>query len=724
MQFWNRISVAVLLCSSLLAACTNKETVRVEEKLLPPAKIEATATIQKNTVTFAKSSLGKLFIVMPIKTAASRSAAPEYIRSLVVSFEQSGDRIAVYNRSTDNLQSQIVADALIQTFPVVSETAENVVFDIGQGFVNLNLQEGLTITDPRIYSVQSQIVESKSENTLKVKDSFVKSLVLKDNAIQLVQDIRMVVPFKSYVELDPKTQKNVDKYTSVPKEVEQGATLAIEIKPYVSNEEFVVRNYDSQERFGYFINKVGKKNSDEREPLGQIARWDIAESRGPIRVLVAPEFPQPLREGVDASVRYWNKIFGRDVMQVEFDYKVEAFQPDRSIVVRWIQWDQGNGAFANIQTDPLTGESLRAIVYITSVFTADKMYVDGKPKSDDVVGMPGNGLCNLEFDAASVHKVNVVGEVMAHELGHVVGLRHNFAGTSNAPASDQEIAEAMDLIQKDGTVKPVALSSTVMDYPPAPAYSILGEYTKSNSLPYDAAAIEWGYFGKEVKRTANMYCADEHIMAANDAERKMLGCERRDLYKNVFFAERERILSKARYLVENAAFTLKLNLPRLRIDGLSSAVYYLSFSPGLSIEDSLYVATPEKIQPILVADDIVPDFLQGLSPYYYRAKDFYNSYSAPGDAKITSDLSEVGGMKAFVESLNPVKVYGENFFQNQVKDKKTIPLLVKAGLTEEEAAYLQANWLQAAIRLDQKEAAEAVAKTIDFTKLRKPEWKN
>ncbi|WP_413586800.1 zinc-dependent metalloprotease [Bdellovibrio sp. HCB274] len=720
MQFLNRTSVAVLLCSSLLMACT-KETVRVEEKLLPPAKIEATATIQKNTVSFAKSSLGKLFLLMPIKTAATRAAAPEYIRSMVVSFERNGDRIAVYNRSTDNLQSQIVADTLIQTFAVVSETAEDVVFDIGQGFVSINLQPGLDITDPRIYSVQSQLVESKSEKALQVKDSFVKSLVLKDNAIQLVQDIRMVVPFKSYVELDAKIQKKVE--SSIPKEVEQGATLAIEIKPYVSNEEFVVRNYDSQERFGYFINKVGKSNSDEREPLGQIARWDIAESRGPIRVLVAPEFPKNLREGVDSSVKYWNNIFGREVMKVEFDSKVEAFQPDRSIVVRWIQWDQGMGAFANIQTDPLTGESLRAIVYITSTFTADKLYVDGKPKSDNVVGMFG-GLCNLELDAAAIHKVNIVGEVMAHELGHVIGLRHNFAGTSNAPASDQEIAEAMALIEKDGTIKPVALSSTVMDYPPTPAYSVLGEYTKKNSLPYDTAAVEWGYFGKEVKRTANMYCADEHIAAGNDAERKILGCERRDLYNNVFFAARETILSKARYSVENAVFTLKLNLPQLRAIGLASAQYYFNFGPTLNFSDSLYTSVPEKLQPLLVVDDIVPEYLQGLNPYYYRAKDFYRSYQAPGDEKITNDLLAVGGMKAFVASLDPVKAFGENFFQNQVKDPKTIPLLIKAGLTQDEAVALQAAWLQAAIRLDQKEAAEAVNKVIDFTKLRKQEWKN
>ncbi|QLY26468.1 zinc-dependent metalloprotease [Bdellovibrio sp. KM01] len=721
MQFFNRTSVAVLLCSSLLMACT-KETVRVEEKLLPPAKIEATATIQKNTISFAKSSLGKLFMLMPIQTKASRAAAPEYLRSLLVSFERNGSRIAVYNRSTDNSQSDIVVDALIQTFEVVSETEDNVTFDIGQGFMSLNMQPGLDVVILETYPIQSQVIETKSENVLKLKDSFVKSLALKNNAIQLVQDVRVTRPFKPYVEIDPKIQKDLEEIGGIPTEVEQGATLAIEIKPYVSNENFVVRKYDSEQRFGFFINKVGKGSTETKEPLGQIARWDIAESRGPIRMLVAPNFPAHLREGVTHSANYWNKIFGREVLKVEFDSIIDAIQPDRTIVVRWIQWDEGNGAYANIQTDPLTGESLRAMVYITSAFTADKNYVEGRPKSGEVMGSSLRGLCDLEIDGSSIHKVNIVGEVMTHEVGHVLGLRHNFAGTANAPVSDQEIKEAVDKIIADGTVQPVAASSTVMDYPPTEVYSILGAYTKSNSLPYDKAAIEWGYYGKETPRIANMYCSDEHIMSVGLAERRFLGCERRDLYANVFFAEREKVLSAAKNIVANTVSALKYSFASLKVDDFKAAQYYFSFSPSLRIVSDLYEATPQKTQPLVIVDDVVPDYLSNLSPYATRKVGFYNSYDAPGDKKITSDLAVFGGMKAYLETLNPIKVFGEGFFQNQVKDPKTVKLLIAAGLTEEQALRVQAGWMIRAKSLDEKEAAEVVSKLVDLNKLRRPEW--
>lgn len=75
----------------------------------------------------------------------------------------------------------------------------------------------------------------------------------------------------------------------------------------------------------------------------------------------------------------------------------------------------------------------------------------------------------------------------AHEIGHVLGLRHNFSGsTLHSPAE----LEDSDLIRAQGMV------SSVMDYLPAnlaPVDRPQGDYFPTRLGPYDRWAIEYGY---------------------------------------------------------------------------------------------------------------------------------------------------------------------------------------------------------------------------------------
>jgi len=75
----------------------------------------------------------------------------------------------------------------------------------------------------------------------------------------------------------------------------------------------------------------------------------------------------------------------------------------------------------------------------------------------------------------------------AHEIGHVLGLRHNFSGsTLHSPAA----LENPDLIRRQGMV------SSVMDYLPANLATgdhPQGDYFPTRLGPYDHWAIEYGY---------------------------------------------------------------------------------------------------------------------------------------------------------------------------------------------------------------------------------------
>jgi len=282
----------------------------------------------------------------------------------------------------------------------------------------------------------------------------------------------------------------------------------------------------ADDRIGHFVTTT-HDFTDDSTPLTArhvINRWrleklhpelPVSEPKQPIVYWLDRNVPEKYRQSITEGILAWNAAFERIGIHNAIVVKQQGDQDRfdtmdaRHASVRWFVGSDVAFAIGPHQVDPRSGEILDADIAMSDVFARDARRV----ASEDGLTQPAAGAesrcayladseqeigfgmdlleARGELDPGSPRAEALaqayVRAIIMHEVGHTLGLRHNFRASTVYSLKQLQDPE---FTHKNG------MAGSVMDYTPlnlAVKGEQQGEYVASTLGPYDYWAIEYAY---------------------------------------------------------------------------------------------------------------------------------------------------------------------------------------------------------------------------------------
>lgn len=518
----------VLALTAALAACTKTEKQVVYQ--YPPAdtlqSFSTASCAKKNCIKINKSSLNKQFLL--IISGKSVAAVPEWmdLKPQIVVFQQSGSQVGMFALSTEAIFGNEDAKDLVQSFDIVGEDDTSVTFDWGQGFSALR-QEG-------VFDTEIDVGEDAPQSSLRVLNSFISDVSTTTELIEIHQVSKFEETKLTSVKENPFDPKDTGKPSLETSE--NTYNLTVQIYPYAKNPNFQPKEADKSRTVGFFVTKTATPEV-AADTKYMITKWDFSAPKGPVKYLISPNTPPEYLNSVREGILYWNKVFGFEAVTVEMAKSDRDVPPLHSVMVRWIPWEDAGFAYAQAQADPFTGEMLRGQLFMTPAFAHTKGYVKKlTPVINPMVACDFSKKFSLgEVDASNADEVRIaqddIRSTIAHETGHSLGLRHNFAASASVPMTQMGVLQAISAYLTDVTNPGVKTATTVMDYLKGTEDILIGKYILSNPLPYDQMAMKWAYSAdnKDLNPAVSKYCSDEDLVIASGRDNLTIyDCQQND----------------------------------------------------------------------------------------------------------------------------------------------------------------------------------------------------
>jgi hypothetical protein len=318
-----------------------------------------------------------------------------------------------------------------------------------------------------------------SEEQRGVRESFATSTIWMGDIAQETPDGRLLVDISSFLARDDlnlartlREQENGDYRLAAelstadpnfvrvfPRNIELQARLTFvsarpgpevgNIAPVGGNVSFIVRHslvalpppgYQPR-RFDPRAGSFGSQVVDFNAALGRPVVYELANRfrleksdpgaarspvRDPIVFYIDPAAPEPVRSALREGVAWWAEAFDAAGFVDAFRAEILPEGADpldiRYNVVHWVNRATRGWSYGQAITDPRTGEIIRGNVLLGSLRVRQDLMIYQALVG---AGLTGGGGPNDPIRAALAR----IRQLGAHEVGHALGLAHNFAGS-------------------------------------------------------------------------------------------------------------------------------------------------------------------------------------------------------------------------------------------------------------------------------------------------------
>ncbi len=484
---------------------------------LPVSKFkESGLAVDQARVEIKKSALEKEFLLSTNIISQTPTPAFSSLQSRVVMFVLRDGKVYLLDVTGNNRVGldNIPQTLLLAEFDIFSDKVDSLVIDFNTGMKKIFLAGDMFASD------DGNVDSNYKLPTAKINLSYLEEVSLRGEALF----IRQIAQIETESE-----KRDID---SVPVEVRY------QIKPYLPDASFIPVKSPGFTKVGYFeANPLLLKDGTT---LLYANKWNEKKT---IVFSISANTPEKYRELVKSGVLYWNKILGANAIRVkQLTDKADTAPAFDKNIIQWVDYDGSGAAFADMHIDPRSGEVTSAQVFFPSAFTeslvpkrvrlnATRVDSPAKVFRVGLKGFTSARVCNRQIDkdlanidlsdvsAEAMDKAlrDYVYEVIAHEVGHVMGLRHNFAGSLASNYDwDQRKDFVMDYYRTmkapslaDGTA--VITSSSVMEYSRFEESSWNGDRMRrsgTSALTYDEMALGYLYLGKALPEDRPIFCTD------------------------------------------------------------------------------------------------------------------------------------------------------------------------------------------------------------------------